>query len=76
MDDARKYIDSSKLQDAISESITTILRERPANPVMRMSELLAAWGPKRYNTLRESPANAKYKLAVVQFKVAGAKNQP
>ena len=29
---------------------------------------------KRYNTLRESPAGAKYKLAVVQFKVPGAKN--
>merc|ERR1719223_1127131 len=28
----------------------------------------------RYNTLRESPAGAKYKLAVVQFKVPGAKN--
>jgi len=74
MEDARKYIDSSKLQDAISESITTILRERPENPVMRMSELLAAWGPKRFNTLMASPADAKYKLAVVQFKVPGAKN--
>jgi len=28
----------------------------------------------RYNTLRESPADAKYKLAVVQFKVPDAKN--
>ena len=28
----------------------------------------------RYNTLRASPADAKYKLAVVQFKVPGAKN--
>merc|ERR1712048_650280 len=28
----------------------------------------------RYNTLRPSPANAKYKLCVVQFKVPGAKN--
>jgi len=74
MEDARKYIDGSKLQDAISESITTILRERPENPIKRMSELLAAWGPKRYNTLQPSPANAKYKLCVVQFKVPGAKN--
>ena len=30
--------------------------------------------PKRYNTLLPSPAGAKYKLAVVQFKVPGAKN--
>ena len=30
--------------------------------------------PERYNTLRESPADAKYKLCVVQFKVPGAKN--
>jgi len=30
--------------------------------------------PERFNTLRESPANAKYKLAVVQYKVPGAKN--
>merc|ERR1719421_1057765 len=28
----------------------------------------------RYNTLRDSPADAKYKMAVVQFKVPGAKN--
>ena len=28
----------------------------------------------RYNTLRPSPEGAKYKLAVVQFKVPGAKN--
>merc|ERR1719284_795592 len=33
-----------------------------------------AVNPPRYNTLRESPADAKYKLCVVQFKVAGAKN--
>mmetsp|Transcript_31252 Transcript_31252/g.65506 ORF Transcript_31252/g.65506 Transcript_31252/m.65506 type:complete len:462 (-) Transcript_31252:373-1758(-) len=74
MEDARRYIDQSKLQDAISESITTILRERPDNPVKRMAELLAVWGPKRYNTLMASPADAKYKVAVVQFKVPGAKN--
>merc|ERR1719454_211323 len=30
--------------------------------------------PKRYNTLREAPADPKYKLCVVQFKVPGAKN--
>ena len=30
--------------------------------------------PTRYNTLRASPADAKYKLCVVQFKVHGAKN--
>jgi len=30
--------------------------------------------PERYNTLRASPADAKYKLCVVQFKVPGAKN--
>ena len=29
---------------------------------------------KRYNTLRDSPADAKYKLAVVQFKVKDVKN--
>merc|ERR1719440_3936 len=34
----------------------------------------ASTGPKRYNTLQPSPAGAKYKLAVVQFKVPGAKN--
>ena len=28
----------------------------------------------RFDTLRESPADAKYKLCVVQFKVPGAKN--
>merc|ERR1719428_1497212 len=33
-----------------------------------------ATGGVRYNTLRESPAGAKYKLCVVQFKVPGAKN--
>merc|ERR1719440_510510 len=30
--------------------------------------------PMRYNTLRPAPADAKYKLAVVQFTVAGAPN--
>uniref|UniRef100_A0A7S4MNF9 DUF6815 domain-containing protein n=1 Tax=Prymnesium polylepis TaxID=72548 RepID=A0A7S4MNF9_9EUKA len=30
--------------------------------------------PERYNTLRESPPDAKFKLCVVQFKVKGAKN--
>ena len=30
--------------------------------------------PERYNTLLPSPADAKYKLAVLQFKVPGAKN--
>merc|ERR1719375_1468190 len=30
--------------------------------------------PERFNTLQKSPENAKYKLAVVQFKVPGAKN--
>ncbi|KAL3903396.1 MAG: hypothetical protein SGPRY_011692, partial [Prymnesium sp.] len=68
------YIDQSKLQDAISESITTILRERPDNPVKRMAELLAVWGPRRYNTLMPSPPDAKFKFAVIQFKVPGAKN--
>merc|ERR1719440_267960 len=34
----------------------------------------ASTGPVRYNTLRESPAGATFKLAVVQFKVPGAKN--
>merc|ERR1719230_1961376 len=33
-----------------------------------------ASAPKRYNTLRASPAGAKYKLCVVQFKVPDAKN--
>merc|ERR1719473_1074553 len=33
-----------------------------------------ALGLVRYNTLRASPADAKYKLCVLQFKVAGAKN--
>lgn len=39
-----------------------------------MAELLAVWGPKRYNSLMPSPPDAKYTLAVVQFKVPGAKN--
>ena len=38
----------------------------PMNSTLRPKE--------RYNTLRPSPPNAKYKLAVVQFKVPGAKN--
>ena len=35
---------------------------------------LPAKADKRFNTLRESPSDAKYKLCVVQFKVPGAKN--
>ena len=44
MDNARAYINSSNLEQAISEGITTILQERPSNPILRMSELLAAVG--------------------------------
>ena len=35
---------------------------------------VAPAGKTRYNTLRESPADAEFKLCVVQFKVPGAKN--
>ena len=41
---------------------------------MSASQAAAAATPVRYNTLRPSPPNAKFKLAVVQFKVPGAKN--
>ena len=41
---------------------------------MSASQAAAAATPVRYNTLRPSPLNAKFKLAVVQFKVPGAKN--
>ena len=37
-------------------------------------EMLSKAKKVRYNTLQPSPAGAKYKLAVVQFKVPGAKN--
>merc|ERR1719238_1475239 len=42
-----------------------------ANP---KQDVPAASGPQRYNTLQPPPADAKFKLCVVQFKVAGAKN--
>ena len=49
--------------------------EAPAEAAVDVTDAAAnGTSPVRYNTLRESPADAKYKLCVVQFKVPGAKN--
>ena len=70
-----RYIEKSKLQDAVAECITQICHERPAlDPVKRMSQLLAMWKPQRHDTLMDSPNKAEFKFAVIQFKVPGARN--
>merc|ERR1719484_122453 len=54
----------------VAEEKPAVVQDTPA-PALSQPE---GGAPKRYNTLRESPPGAAYKLAVVQFKVAGAKN--
>ena len=43
MEEETIYLDNSGLGDAISEVWTTILRERPENPIHRFAELLAEY---------------------------------
>ena len=42
--------------------------------VLGVADLFKEPKPQRYNMLRDSPADAKYKVCIVQFKVPGAKN--
>eukprot|EP00900_Chrysochromulina_parva_P002537 jgi/Chrpa1/12284/Chrysochromulina_OHIO_Genome00019153-RA len=59
---------NSGISDMGAGASTTTLQERVDEQQDKVEE------KKRYNTLRPSPPNAKFKLAVVQFKVPGAKN--
>ena len=63
----------NELQSKTVEDITAVLKELPADQLAKVGGALKA-ARVRYNTLRESPADAKYKLAIVQFKVPGATN--
>merc|ERR1719316_1403899 len=50
------------------------LKKLPEAAQAELMKLAAGAKKPRYNTLRESPPDAKYKLCVVQFKVPDAKN--
>merc|ERR1719353_2329342 len=82
------YFDACELTDLMGikaiEMLEAAPKPAPARPPPAPAALSAAppaaptaaapAGKKRYNTLREPPADAKFKLCVVQFKVPGAKN--
>ena len=52
------------------DSVVGFFSQRVAGPAAALMKMTTG----RYNTLRESPAGAEFKLCVVQFKVPGAKN--
>ena len=58
----------------LSEETTKALESLPDAAKTELMALAATAKKPRYNTLREKPSGAKYKLCVVQFKVPGAKN--
>ena len=60
----------------LTEDTQKAMAALPEAAQKELAGLMAAgkYTKTRYNTLRESPAGAKYKLCVVQFKVPGATN--
>ena len=81
-DEVSAYLEKHQLQAKLQEALQHVVSEMSPSPMDALSKFFAAADaegivtPKgtRYNTLCPSPAGAKYKLAVVQFKVPGAKN--
>ncbi|KOO22612.1 hypothetical protein Ctob_001608 [Chrysochromulina tobinii] len=57
------------LAESTLKSLTPLWRQ-----VLGVADLFKEPKPLRYNMLRDSPADAKYKVCIVQFKVPGAKN--
>ena len=57
------------LAESTLNSLTPLWRQ-----VLGVADLFKEPKPLRYNMLRDSPADAKYKVCIVQFKVPGAKN--
>ena len=57
------------LAESTLNSLTPLWRQ-----VLGVADLFKEPKPQRYNMLRDSPADAKYKVCIVQFKVPGAKN--
>ena len=64
-EDSRAYIAKTKMHDAIAQSVATVLRERPDNPILRMSELLAEW---------KDPEAAHPQWRAFEAKVCGRSN--
>merc|ERR1719424_2585061 len=70
------YFDACELTNLMGVKAIEMLekaKKAPAAPTPPAAVTTAVTAG-RYNTLRESPADAKFKLCVVQFKVPGAKN--
>ena len=75
MNEATRYMEGTQLTRALAECMAIIMSEQPADPVERMSELLARWGTAgRENELDLGDVDPKFEVAIVQFKVPGIKN--
>ena len=75
MNEATRYMEGTQLTRALAECMAIIMSEQPADPVERMSELLARWGTAgRENELDLGDVDPKFEVAIVQFKVPGVKN--
>jgi hypothetical protein len=76
------YLDKHDLRKKMEEALNKVIEEMPDNPMAALAAVFGGGGGMKYtsmkyprsNTKLPSPAGAKYKLAVVQFKVPGAKN--
>jgi hypothetical protein len=62
--DPKAYIEKTNVHEAVTHSVATLMREQPANPLKRLSELIAAYGnskvesnkPGTYKPTNQSPA--------------------
>jgi len=70
VDEMMQLADTNKNGELDFDEFKAAMRAGPARKLKAGDE----GAVKRYNKLRSSLSNAKYKLAVVQFKVPGAKN--
>ena len=72
LDKANEYLSHMGVQGDVKTRSAEL--EKIINEALGLVEHAEEQSAPRYNELRESPADAKYKLCVVQFKVPGAKN--
>lgn len=79
------YLDKHDLRKKMEEALNKVIEEMPNDPMSALAKVFGGGGGgggmkytsmqyPRSNTLLAQPAGAKYTLAVVQFKIEGAKN--